>query len=105
MIEVGAHPCHSGQGIADCAGQRAFARYVRQLGIQPSLQTVEDWTGFGLPDLGALVGRQPPCHLLDGIKLGDPPDGRVGDGRALGLMHAGELAAHMGHAGNLADIP
>ena len=34
----------------------------------------------GLPDLGALFGRQAPGHLFDGIKLGDPPDDRVCDG-------------------------
>ena len=41
-------------------------------------QADEDWPG--LTDLGALVGRQAPGHLLDGIKLGDPPDDLVCDG-------------------------
>jgi hypothetical protein len=30
MIEVGAHPCHSSQGIADRCGQRAFTGYKQR---------------------------------------------------------------------------
>jgi hypothetical protein len=56
------------------------------------------------PDLGALVRRQAPRRLLDGIEFGDAPDGLVGDGRALRLMHIDELAPDMGHACDLTDI-
>ena len=71
VIEVGAHPCHSGQGIADRTGQRAFARYVGQLGVQPCLEALECGSCLGLPDLGPLVGWQASRRLLDGIKFGD----------------------------------
>ena len=97
-------PRHSCAGIADCGSQRAFARYVRQLGAQPQLEAIEDRFGLGLPDLDPFVGRQSPGCFLDCIELGDPPDGFVGDGGPLGFVHINELAAHMGHAGDLADI-
>ena len=44
-------------------------------------------------DAGEGVGE--PDLRIDSIKLGDPPDGLVSDGRALGLVHAGELAPDM----------
>ena len=92
VIKVGAHPRHSAKGIADSSGQRAFSRYSGQLGVQPSLQVVEGGFGLDLPYRGPLVGRQSSRHFLDGIESGDLSDGIVGDGRALGLVHAGELA-------------
>ena len=53
VIKVGAKANHSGQAIADSCGQRAFPRYVGQLGVQPSLQAVEDGSGPGLPGISA----------------------------------------------------
>ena len=72
-------------------------------GRSQALEVVEDRLGAGLPDRDPPVRRRAPGLLLDGIEPGDAPDGLLGDGRALGAMHVDELAADMGHAGDLAD--
>jgi len=66
-----------------------------ELGVQPSLQVNEGWLGLDLTDLGALVRRGASRHVLDRIKLSDPRDGLVGDGRTLGLADIHELAPDM----------
>ena len=104
VIEIGTQARHPGQGIADRGGQRAFARYVMELSVQPGLQGVEGGSGFGLADLNAFIRWQPSCDLLDGIECGDPADGLVGDGGALGFVHIDELAPDLGEAGDFADI-
>ena len=50
------------------------------------------------------VWRSPSRPLFDGIEVGDAPDGFVSDCGTLGLAHVDATAAHMGHAGDVADI-
>ena len=53
---------------------------------------------------GVRSRRRTTCGLLDGIKLSNPPDGRVCNGRALCLVDIDELAPDVGGAGDLADL-
>ena len=78
-------------------------RYSGQLGVQQGLHAVEGGFCLGLPDKNTFVRDQPPGCLLDGIKLGDPADGLIGDRGALRPVDVDELAPDMGHAGDLAD--
>ena len=66
-----------------------------ELGVQPNLQCVEGGFGLGLSDLDPFIRLQPSCGFLDGIKLRDPSDGLVGDGRALRLVDIDELTPDM----------
>ena len=104
VIEVGTQAGHAGQRVTDCSGQGAFARYVMELAVQPRLQSVESGFGPGLSDFDPLVRGQSSCGLLDGIKLSDPANGLVGDGRALGFVDIDELAPDVGEAGDFVDI-
>ena len=104
VVEARSQARHAVQGVTDRGGQWAFARYGVELAVQPSLRAVECGSGLSLPDLGALVRGQSSCGFLDGVKLSDPADGLVGDGRALRLVHVDELAPDMGEAGDLAYL-
>lgn len=64
--------------------------------VQPAFQPIEDRRGFRPTDLDTPVGRRLTRLLLDRIKLRDPPDGLLGDGRPLGPVDVDELAPDMG---------
>ena len=93
------------QGIADCTGQRRFARDTGQLGVQPELQIVEDLFGPRLPEFDTQqIWRRSACLFLNRVELRDATDGFIGAGLTLGAMDVDELTPDMGHAGHLADI-
>ena len=102
-IEIGAQLLHPGQGVADRLGELGFARDPRRAGAEPGLQIVEDRPGAVLPKLHPLIRRAASTSLLDGVQAGDPLDRLLGNDRALGLEDIDELAADMGHTGNLTD--
>lgn len=104
MIELGTQAGHPGQRISDRGCQRAFVGYVLELGVQPNLQGIEGGFGLSLSDLDPFNRGQPSCGLLDGVKLSNPPDGLVCNGRALRLVDIDELSSDMGQASDLADI-
>src|SRR5690606_7231249 len=70
---------------------------------EPVFKVVEDRGGGGLAERDAALGRGAAGPLLDGIEAGDAPDCLLGDRRCLSAMDVDELAAHVGHAGDLAD--
>ena len=75
-----------------------------QLVAKLSLQSVESRLGLGLTDLHPLVWGHSSRRLFDSVEFNNPPDGLVGDGRALGLVDVDELAPDMGEAGDLACL-
>jgi hypothetical protein len=103
MVEIGPELPHAGQGIADRLGQLGLAGDLRQLGLQPALQVIDDWLGVRLPEPHPLVGWLAAPLLLDGVETGDALDRLLGDERAFGLEDVDELAPDVGHAGNFTD--
>ena len=72
--------------------------------MQPSFQILEQRPGFRLSETGPRVRWLAPCSGLDRIKARDPPDRRLGNGRALRLVYVDELAPDMRHAGDFGDL-
>ena len=83
---------HSGQGIADGGRERGFSRDRRELHGQPSLQIVEDRGGMGTAKFDPDIRWRTSGLFFDGIELGDPADGFLGNRRALGPVDVDELA-------------
>ena len=67
-----------------------------ELAVQPNLQCVEGGFGLGLSDFHPFIGRRASRRLLDRIECGDPRDGLVGDGGALGLVDIDKFAPNVG---------
>jgi hypothetical protein len=64
MVEIGAQFFHPRQGVADCLGQFGFAGDLRELGLQPGFEVLEDRFGLRLPDLCTLIRRKTPGLFL-----------------------------------------
>ena len=67
VVEVGPQPLHPGQGVADRLGQFGFAGDLRELGVQPGFEILEDRFGLRLPDLDPLIGRKTAGLFLHAV--------------------------------------
>ncbi len=80
VIEVWLQAWQPGQRIANGPCKWRFARDSGQLGTQPIGQIIEDGSGLGSPDGLAPVRWLSPSFFLNGIEIGNPPYGLLGDG-------------------------
>jgi hypothetical protein len=90
MLEIGPELPHAGQGVADRLGQLGLPRDLRQLGVQPALQVIDDRPGVRLPEPHPLVGWLAAALLLDGVESSDTLEGLLGNERAFSLEDVNE---------------
>lgn len=98
MIQVWPEPYHARERIVDRAGKRRLARQLRQLGMQPLLQVLDQRLGLFLPVPDPRLRRLAPGPGLDRIEVRDPFDRLFGDRRTACLVDVDELAPDVCHA-------
>jgi hypothetical protein len=81
--EIGAHPLHPRQGIADRGGERRLRGDADELLGEPGFKLIKHRDGLGLAEVHPALGRGAAGLLLDGVEPGDALDGFLGDRRGL----------------------
>lgn len=93
VVEEADQPVPVPEGIADGLGEAGLARKAGKLGLEPGPELLDEGSRARLPGGVPLLLAGPADLGLDGVELGNLPQGFLGDRRVPGLGDLVEPAA------------